>query len=60
MVVVCGQSISIPPVILAPGDVLLSDNGECWEPRHLVTSAPERYRERQRQRTDCSARDCSR
>ena len=40
----------------APGDVLLSDNGQGWEPRHVVTSPPERERERERERTGWSAR----
>ena len=33
----------------APGDVLLSDNGQGWEPSHVVTSPPERERERERE-----------
>ena len=42
--------------ILAPGDVFLSDNGEGWELRHLVTPAPQTETETERGETGCSAR----
>ena len=40
-VMLCVVRVLVFRVILAPGDVLLSDNGEWWEPRHV-----ERERER--------------
>ena len=38
--------------ILAPGDVFLSDNGEGWELRHLVTPAPQTETQRETERGD--------
>ena len=33
---------------IAPGDVFLSDNGQGWEQRHVVTPAPQRDTNRER------------